>query len=355
MNAPSDAPCHVFTPAWTAAWVNRHKRHPEYALPHLHHFWTAPEFQDHRDVIERRVDALSPANRLLVIPRLRDVKLFEQTHAELAVGTSLRQAGHSVEYEVPLWRDKKPDWYVRPACGNQPFLVEVVSSKASKERSRLDAACERLLHRIEQLPGTAFVVVQANFHSEQQLPPSDGEIADIVNRVDRLLKRNPPVGHRENLDEFGVELIDHLPDSSTVSCFMSYTARKVDPEPLTCSVSEKASKYRELVEAVQLPFVVCVVPDRRTGRNLDDLRDAVFGTRGSRPIPKPGAMFSVEYYRESDGLFAKYPTLSGAMIGTWIGKELGYSVVFNPDARYPLPEQAFARPPFEMTGSEAHS
>ncbi len=348
----SPAPCHVYTPDWTARWVNRHKRLPEHALPPWYHFWTEPEYQESRGVIERWVDALSPEKRAKVIARLRSVDQFEQTRAEMAVGASLRRAGHGAAYEVPLWGDQTPDWHVRPTDGAVPFAVEVVSSMLSAQRRQLDRACDRLRQRVEQLRGTAFVSLQARFGSERQSPPSDRELAEVAKGVKHFLKPDPPVGAATTVRQFGVEVVDHFPDSATVSCLVGLQAHQIDTEPLSELVREKARKYRELAEQLRLAFAVCIVPDRSMGLNLEDLRDAVFGSRGCRPVLKPGGGFGAVYYRKQDGLFMRYPTLSAAMLGTWTEGGLVCNVVLNPRASYPLTEQVFPSPMFEIAGSE---
>ena len=52
----------------------------------------------------------------------------------------------------------------------------------------------------------------------------------------------------------------------------------VDGELLKDKIKEKASKYRTLTQSMQVPLVVGVVPDFRTGRGMNEVREAALGT-----------------------------------------------------------------------------
>jgi hypothetical protein len=67
------------------------------------------------------------------------------------------------------------------------------------------------------------------------------------------------------------------------------TAFWVDGLPLRASIKEKVGKYRKVVQALKLPFVVCIIPDFGTGRGLDDLEDAVLGRLRCRLLKGPHA------------------------------------------------------------------
>jgi hypothetical protein len=104
---------------------------------------------------------------------------------------------------------------------------------------------------------------------------------------------------------------------------MTFMPFWVDPDPLRESVRDKARKYRELVQHAQLPLVVCVVPDFMTARGLDEVHEAVLGK---------------EQCGGSNGLFARYPTLSAVTLGEWYGDRLVHTLLANPSATYPLAE-----------------
>src|SRR5262245_27273828 len=112
MSTPS-APCHVFTPEWTAKQHRKYGGRPPYDRPRLYDFWTSEAHQPARTILEGWVDALPPEGREEVIPRLRDPRLFEHTYNEMAVGNSLRRMGHVVDHEVEM-DGLTPDWLARP-------------------------------------------------------------------------------------------------------------------------------------------------------------------------------------------------------------------------------------------------
>jgi hypothetical protein len=277
-------PCHVFTPDWIAEQKRKYAKQPEHARPKRYHFWTSEECQSSRDLIEQWIDPLSPESRQLLITRLRTPKHFEQTYNELAVGDSLRKMGHSVEYEVDL-QGLTPDWFVSPTGTASSFVVEVVSSKPPQERARCDDGWEGLRLRFEELTGDAFLHLQPPFDvlgDEPVASPSGHRQKQMVQAVKKWLETAPSDGAELSIDGIAILLGGRNPDRDHVSCAIGCMPFRVDLDPLRKSVKEKAKKYRKVVQALQLPFVVCVIPDFDSGRGLDDLQSAVLGTERCR-------------------------------------------------------------------------
>jgi hypothetical protein len=343
VSAPHPVPYHVFTPDWIAEQKRKYGQSPEHARPRLYYFWTSSETEGLRNLIEQWVDFLSPKNRQRVIPRLRATEQLRQTCNELAVGDSLRRMGHAVEYEVEL-QGLTPDWVVCVAGTGSKFILEVVSSKPPQERERCDDGWDILRRRLEGLSGNAHLCIQPPFNigdDEPVAPPSEQRQKQIVRNVREWLESAPPDGAEVAIDGVVIGLVCRIPNLDHVTCGTGCMPFCVDAAPLKESVKDKAKKYREIVRALQLPFVVCVIPDFSTGRGLDDLQSAVLGEQRCRLWRSPQGVYRQEYYRDNDGLFAKYPTLSAVTLGEWKSRELTHVMLHNPLATYPLDERAF--------------
>jgi hypothetical protein len=335
-------PCHVFTPEWVAEQKRKYGTKAEYARPSMYHFWTSEECQAKRAVIEQWVDLLPPEKRRLVIPKLRTTEQVKQTYNELAVADSLRRMGHKVEYEVDLL-GLTPDWFVRPAGTGPEFVVEVLSSKPPRERERCDAGWDLFRRRLQSLSGDALLYIQPSFDggdNKTVTPPPDQRQKGIVRAVQKWLETNPLDGQGWTVDGMVIWFVGRNPDLDHVVCGTGCMSFWIDGDPLREAIKEKAGKYREVSQTTRLPFVVCVVPDFASGRGLDELKEAVLGKERCRLIPTKQGLPHQEYYRDDDGLFAKYPTLSAVTLGEFRGHTLAHTVLHNPSATYPLSKEA---------------
>ena len=343
MSALSPARCHVFTPDWIAEQKRKYDQLPDHARPKLYYFWTSEEAQGLRNLVEQSVDRLPPESRQRVIPRLRTTEQFTQTRNELAVGDSLRRMGHAVEYEVEL-QGLTPDWLVHVAGTGTRFILEVVSSQPPQERERCDDGWDTLRRRLEGLSGDAHLSMQPPFDIEEfkpVAPPPDRRQKQIVQEVEQWLKGAIPDEAELTIDGIVFAFVCRIPSLDHVTCGMSCTPFCVDSAPLKESLKEKASKYRELVQSAQLPFVVCAIPEFSTGRGLDDLQSAALGEERCRLWRGPQGECRPEYYRDKGGLFARYPALSAVTFGELKRDQLTHAVLHNPYANYPLDERAF--------------
>ncbi len=334
------APRHVFTADWVAAKQARYGRNPAYARPVHYDLWTSDKFQAHRDAIEALVGSLPERSRPTVIPRLRTEKHFDQTRAELAVGAEMTRLGYELEYEAALFDGLTPDWCVRHAA-RRPFVIEVVSSKLSEDREKCERAWEQFCHRLRTAPGKAILSIRpSRVDLEPVWPPDSRQQKEIVRAVGRWLANGPPAGDELEFDGVIVRFVTGLPGLRHTNTMRS-TGLWVDGGPVRESLAEKASKYRPLLDAIGQPFVVVVVPDFFTGRGIDEVKDAVFGRDSWRAAHGPAGRAS-EPQPAADSLFAQYSTLSAVALGTWEGYSISLTVLRNPGAANPLPDDAFA-------------
>jgi hypothetical protein len=346
MSSTPLAPCHVFTPDWIAQKVQRYGSLPSYVRPRHLEFWTSEDAQDWRHTIEQLVDDLPPETRRRVIPRVRAPEHFEQTWNELFVGDSIRRLGHRAEYE-PEMEGLTPDWLVNASIAGR-FIIEVVSSKPPSDRKRCDAAWEQLRRRVLTLPGNAWLAISPPIDFESfahfAAPPVSRQ-KQIVREIREWLKTNPLDEDSIIIDEIEIKLLGKKPDLHQVACSIGLAPFEVNGETLKIAVKEKASKYKRVVNALGMPFVVCVVMDFSSGRDFRDLEDAVLGNQGCRLRLGPGGTHRPEYYRESNGLFARYRTLSAVSMAQWNRDRISHKVLVNPNALYAFDQSALTRWP----------
>jgi hypothetical protein len=342
----------VFAPEWVAEQVRKYGNRPDHARPTLYAFWTSDEDRPRREIIERWVDLLPPASRQRLIPRLRTPEQFEQACNELAVGDSLRRIGHAVEYEVEI-DGLTPDWVVHPRGAGPAFILEVLSSRPPEERERHDEGWDVLRRRLESLPSNAFLYIQPPFYAggdKPVAPPSGTRQKQIARYVEQWLGSGPVPGEGYEIDGIVIRFVGRNPDRAGVACGLACLPYWVDGNPLRDAVKEKAEKYRKVSESARLPLVVCVIPDFRSGRGLDELQKAVLGELRCRWTQGPQGRPLEEHYRDNDGLFSKYPSLSAVTLGEVRGHEVTHAVLHNPSATYPLGKDAF---PAAGSASEA--
>jgi hypothetical protein len=321
-SASTTTPCHVFTAEWIAAQKQRHGTRPAHHQSLFYQFGTSDYSRRSRETLERWVDALPPEKRKKVIKSLRSETNFDQTFNELAVGASLRALGHNIEYE-PCIAGLTPDWLVIAVEGR--FILEVLTSNPSVKRKKCDEGWDRVRRHLETIPGKWNLSVQPPHPTpvpgEEQLVYAPDAKAQklLVRQVRAWLETHPAPGEEIVVDDVTIVVVDDIPQAEHVGCGVSLTPFWVDPVPLSNAIEEKASKYRRIVEAERLPFVVSVLIDLESGRPFDYSDRAVFGE-----------------WRDNGGLFHKYPSLSAVTHTDQTGKDVIHRVLRNPGARFPL-------------------
>jgi hypothetical protein len=319
---PDEGPCHVFTQEWIAKQIRSQGKRPVYDQSQFYRIVTADDRRSVRETIERWVDNLPPAKRKGVIARLRKESNFDQTYNELAVGNSLRERGHEVEYEPEL-SGLTPDWLVQ---GNQGrFIVEVLTSNPDADREKCNAGWQRFAQRLELIPGRAVLSIRpphprpAPTTGRDRLvyAPTHQRQKEIEAQVRLWLEERPTRGEQMEVDGIQILFSWELPQATHVNVGLSLVPFWVDPRPLTKAMKEKASKYKQVVESEKLPFVVSVVIAFLSGRDLGHLERAV------------------------TGLFRTYPNLSAVTLAQVNGNDVTHLVLPNQAASFPLASWAF--------------
>jgi hypothetical protein len=328
----STDPSYVYTPEWVAELSNHHRNRGSALDITFYDFVLDPKRQSLRDKVESWVHDLIPAGqRDRVVSRLRKPELFDEARNELAVGDWFRTAGFKVEFE-PNLSGLTPDWKIRLSDGSSCFISEVVSSRESEDRQRRNLAWDQLRAQIDKIPGHAVLgMVTPNVDPDSSNPHRypckvfDAKYRTKVSqKVKQLMSTAPANAHSFEIDGICFTILESSAAIDHLHCVLTLPGFTVDMKPLRRSIKDKISKYRPIVEAAKIPFVVCVVPEFDTGREIDDLNLLLTGSpkwRGRSSEP---------------GLFEQYRALAAVAWSAWSGDQLDLSVVHNPFASFPL-------------------
>jgi len=333
----------VFPQDWIESQRQRFGNRPKYEHPKGYQFLTSDECQPYRDRVEEWVESLvSSERRKGVIQTLRSPRRFIHAYNELGVGDSLRRMGYSVEYEAHI-QGLTPDWLVHGGQSRSRFIVEVLTSNPPENRERCDAGWDRLGKRLEELPGDADIVLQPRvdlMDDDLAPPPTEGQQKEIVRKVRDWIKADPHECEKLKTEQCVVVFGGRTKPQRHVSCFVGRVPFLIDPAPLREAVSEKARKYRRVVQTLAIPFVVCVVPVGESGRDFNEMQTAALGAEYLRIFRVPGGGNRCETHRKSNGFFSKYPTLSAVSLAQWNGREFAHNPLRNDYATCPLDEGA---------------
>jgi hypothetical protein len=86
-------------------------------------------------------------------------------------------------------------------------------------------------------------------------------------------------------------------------------------------------------------LVVCVVPELRTGRGMDEVVDAAQGSMRHQLVRTSGEEeYRQRCSREANGLFSRYANLSAVMVSEFTLSGMTHEVLRNPGAAYSLPD-----------------
>ena len=311
----------VFTENWKSELESRYRNHKRYTKPFIYFVATENEFQSIREQLEEWVSALpEDLRKERAIKNLRSEESFRQTYHELAVGALLKNSGLKTEYDKEF-NGKTPDWFISSNDGSQDFIVEVFTENISQSAASWDTRLSDLQGRLSDLPFDFALCVDVPFDWNPVILDSrrSKTIAEGVRAW--LANNNPSVGEELHLDEFSFEVILRDRGCSKVKLMGFARPFWVNPRPLKENIAEKVHKYKVLVTANRIPFVVAVVMEFRTGYGADDLENILFG---------------------QDGLFKNESLLSGVILASRSNtNKWEMKCYLSLDAQNPLPANLF--------------
>ena len=311
----------VFTKEWVKQIHDRYNHRPEGSRPFLYSVATDNECKPLRAEIEKFVANLPQSTQGKVISRLRSPYSFIQTYHELVVGDLLIRRDYDIEYEKTI-KGLTPDWYVQPKDQIPSFIVEVFTDNISNARASKLRQVDDLHRRLNQIP----IGVANDEDYEKKLILNQKLNKNIAKKVALWLTNGkPPAGAELSIEGTIFKVLHYNNQYSTLQFAGPPEAFWVNPTPLKENLEKKIKRYKD----INIPLVICVFADFRTGYRFDDIQDVLLGERKTVT---------------TKGLFDKYHILSATIwmdlmdikTSKWEMKMLN-----NPNALLPLPSATF--------------
>jgi hypothetical protein len=326
----------VFTEEWVNKIRNCYERRPG-LKPYLYLVATKDEYQATRAEIEIWVSNLPQNIQPKVISNLQSSRNHIHTYNELAVGSALKQLGYQLEYEKAL-NCLIPDWYVYPKGTIAAFIVEVFTAKPSENRIAQQHQKKDLFKRLEQIP--IDVSLNIRFRGSVVLDPKKNKI--LATEIRRWLEdEDQLVGTKLFKKGIIFEIFRRGVGFPHVTVGASLDMFWVNSKSLREKINDKIRKYKNLLQKVRIPFVIAIIPDSRTGLDLDNFGDVLIGQEIVELILNNNKIIGHKNRRNSTGLFCKKPSLSAAI---WAWRSQGkwkIKSAHNPNAAHPLPRNTF--------------
>jgi hypothetical protein len=260
-----------------------------------------------RDRVEAMVARLDPADIADITTSLRNAD-FVDTLNEVLVAHVLFGAGVHPRYEQEYETDTgklTPDWSVSPSSRTSAFILDVFTLNPADDaeiRERMETDLQTRIAKINEN-----VVLTMEVSDSTVFAPTFNKKA--AHEVRQWLRTNPPVGSTFPVDDAQFTLGLRRQQGGThliapVHTFFADTSR------FESTMKAKADKYA----CLQLPLVIAVVADFRTGLSFPDLDDVLA--------------------RRADRLFTARPTVAGVL---WVESDgAGHRFISNPATRNAL-------------------
>lgn len=306
----------VFEESWIKQLKLRYNK-SGISAPPVYRVATLDEWRDIRDEIENWFVQLSEFSQKKLLLNLRNPNSFLQTYNELAVAGSFLELNYDLEYESNI-EGLTPDWIIKKD-NETLFIVEVFSRVVPEKIGKRQTQISELWTRLKEIPiGVALFISYENL---SEIPQLDSKITkNIANRVRIWLNEETP--EPKTTKVFNGMVFKVLSYNSKWSHVIlagpSSGGFTVNNQPIYEGIEEKVKKYKNLLDELNLPLVVAVVPSFDTALGADDIEEVLFD-------------------RE---LFDKRPILS-AVIGLWRNSMCNYQIAIyhNPKAVYPISEK----------------
>jgi hypothetical protein len=254
-----------------------------------------------RDRVEAMVARLDPADTADITTSLRNAD-FVDTLNEVLVGHVLLEAGAHPRYEQEYETDTgklTPDWSVSRSPRNPAFILDVFTLNPTDDaeiRERMETDLQARIAKINEN-----VVLTMEVSDSTVFAPTFNKNA--AHEVRQWLRTNPPAGSTLPVEDarFTLGLRRQQGGTHLIAPVRTFFA---DTSRFESTMKAKADKYAR----VQLPLVIAVVADFRTGLSLSDLDDVLA--------------------RRADRLFAARPTVAGVL---WVESDgAGHRFIPNP-------------------------
>jgi len=267
-----------------------------------------------------------------ILPRLRepDSQNYKSARDELRIGFHLSQLGYPFEYEKDF-SGLNPDFYIKQ--NSYEFIVEVVTCDISEDKMGEEKLSRDLIKRINKLSFNAGISTLKRTKLENQ-----SQSKRIVFELKRWLKSHPEIKDKIDIEGFTFRLIQYNPKWQNVQLILTHPVEWVELNKVKDKIDEKVSKYSELIENLQIPFIVAPLPDFNTSVDLEDISIILLGRNNNWSKSKiiNGNIGVADL--SNDGLFMKRKFLSAILWCYYDFKNVSRMILINnPSATFKLP------------------
>ncbi len=296
----------VFSSDYVARIEAAYNRMPEHLRPLLYEVVCAPHNAELRAEIEEYVAELHPDDAPRYIERLRESHdqgpAFQNTYHELVMGHLLREQGFLPRYDQTILingKPRTPDWEVPETPRSPRFLCDVFTVNPEQQRARRDADVRDLTSRIGVIPlGVALMMDR-----DSSTPYDPQQNAATARHVERWLRTGVSEGSTFAAGGFTFVVIAISERFTRVQFIAPVTSFWGDDEPLTRTIEEKVSKYRD----AGLPIVVAVFADFLTAVGVEEVQRAISGDRRSPGVFSRDALSAVLWITRVNGTWRVRP------------------------------------------------
>ena len=137
----------VFDAEFVTEMARKHARRPRSYQPDLYFVTTSPARETLRSWIESKIDAVPEPGRTRITNQLRSDDHFVETLNELAVHSTLAEAGFTAHYEPDL-DGVTPDLLVPATAARNALIVEVWTRKLPAAAANRRRAWQALRERV---------------------------------------------------------------------------------------------------------------------------------------------------------------------------------------------------------------
>jgi hypothetical protein len=267
-------PALVFDPPTVASLTRQFIGLPSWARPPVVATATDTGMATHRAWLDERVRQLSKSQQPEFISRLRSPGQYFQSTVELALGVVLSAAGFSVEYG-PLLQGQTPDVRATDAEGRQSIFEVWTRSVPSSNTAQL-RQWGALAQRIAKVCVPVLLAVDSAERDATD-PPSPSEVLVIAKTLARWL-RSGDYRTRHVCHVAGYHFTVYgQANGTSVEMLPVVPATYADSRHVWDAVNEKVKKYRKAVNAAELPFVVVLSGEPRSGLDRGLVESALSG------------------------------------------------------------------------------
>jgi len=290
---------HVFTNDWVEEMRRRYRDKPRHRQSLLYLIATEAECEMLRTEIERFVADLPLHVQSKVIQRFQSERNPWHTYHELVVGSLVKRRGLQIDDYEREWQVNgkrlTPDWVVSTSDGSKSIIVEVFTQNVSDKEAQRNAQLVDLTWRFGEIRVDA--VLKISFKSKDRSFDSRRNKKIAVELKRWLEGEDSKVGARRCVEGLQFQVINRNRGFSRIQWVGFSESSGPNPAPLRNNLVEKVKTYGKLVSRHDIPLVVAVVADIRTGCDLEEFENILL-----------------------DHLFVERPELSGAI---WARKRQG--------------------------------